>query len=1029
MNKWTPEQEEAINKDGTNIIVSAGAGSGKTMVLTARVIRKLKEGVNINELLILTFTNKAANEMKNRIRKAISEDKDVIDQLDYIDSSYITTFDSFALSIVKKYNYLLNIGSNVKVAESSTIYLEKVRILDDIFDRLYKEKNEKFFKLIGDLTIKKDDPIKEFILKINNKLDLKYDKIDSLNNFINNNYTEENIKFLIDSYTDLLKRRINDLKESINVFGNMVDTEYFSNYYSCFEPLFESDTYLEIRNNSRIIKAPQLRGSSEEAKDLKNNIIKKDLDKIIDLTRYEGTDELKDIFISTKEYNEIIVDIIKELDERLNEFKNNLNIYEFNDISKMAIKVVRDYPVVREELKNSFKEIMVDEYQDTSDLQEEFISYIQNNNVYMVGDIKQSIYRFRNANPYLFKNKYDSYSKNIDGYKIDLTKNFRSRDEVIKNINTIFSSIMNDRLGGADYVKSHQMIAWNEDYTKLGNNNYNNNFELYNYPYDKDSKYDREEIEIFFIVQDIKNKVENKYQVYDRDLKSLRDVTYKDFAILLSTGTLFDLYKNIFEYFGIPITKYNATDITGEIEISLFKNILKLLINRRDNNLDVEFKYAFVSILRSYLFRETDQVIFDCVTNNNYDGSLINILDRIIENIDSLSLNEIIYMIVDEFDFYNKIILVGDVVNRSNRITSIINIFNSLSEMGYTIDDAYNYLNEIIDGDNKIEVKELDTFEDSVTLMTIHGSKGLEFPICYFASLHNEFNIRDVNDRILYNDKYGIVCPYYKEGIGNTFVKDLVRDEYIREEISEKIRLFYVALTRAKEKFIIVTSLPDKPTLTLSKTNKLLDFINYIKDDLSSYIKELDIESLNINRDYNLIKKTNYKNSINKSNELIEFKNINIENSLLHKEKISKETHELIDKSTKDKMRFGTLIHEVLELIDFNNPDLDSLELDDYYKDKIKKFISLIDLDNIVNTYKEYEFLYEDDGSIYHGIIDLLLEYPDKYMIIDYKLKNTNDDNYVKQLESYKKYIGLKTNKPIDIYLFSIIDGTFDKLS
>ena len=616
MNKWTPEQEEAINKDGTNIIVSAGAGSGKTMVLTARVIRKLKEGVNINELLILTFTNKAANEMKNRIRKAISEDKDVIDQLDYIDSSYITTFDSFALSVVKKYNYLLNIGSNVKVAESSTIYLEKVRILDDIFDRLYKEKNEKFFKLIGDLTIKKDDPIKEFILKINNKLDLKYDKIDSLNNFINSNYTEENIKFLIDSYTDLLKRRINDLKESINVFGNMVDTEYFSNYYSCFEPLFESDTYLEIRNNSRIIKAPQLRGPSEEAKDLKNNIIKKDLDKIIDLTRYENTDELKDIFISTKEYNEIIVDIIKELDERLNEFKNNLNIYEFNDISKMAIKVVRDYPVVREELKNSFKEIMVDEYQDTSDLQEEFISYIQNNNVYMVGDIKQSIYRFRNANPYLFKNKYDSYSKNIDGYKIDLTKNFRSRDEVIKNINTIFSRVMNDRLGGADYVKSHQMIAWNEEYTKLGNNNYNNNFELYNYPYDKESKYDREEIEIFFIVQDIKNKVENKYQVYDRDLKSLRDVTYKDFAILLSTGTLFDLYKNIFEYFGIPITKYNATDITGEIEISLFKNILKLLINRRDNNLDVEFKYAFVSILRSYLFRETDQVIFDCVTNN-----------------------------------------------------------------------------------------------------------------------------------------------------------------------------------------------------------------------------------------------------------------------------------------------------------------------------------------------------------------------------------------------------------------------------
>ena len=128
MNKWTPEQEEAINKDGTNIIVSAGAGSGKTMVLTARVLRKLMTGTNINRLLILTFTNKAANEMKNRIRKAISEDKEVIDQLDYIDSSYITTFDSFALSIVKKYNYLLNIGSNVP----SSVFNSKRRVFLDV---------------------------------------------------------------------------------------------------------------------------------------------------------------------------------------------------------------------------------------------------------------------------------------------------------------------------------------------------------------------------------------------------------------------------------------------------------------------------------------------------------------------------------------------------------------------------------------------------------------------------------------------------------------------------------------------------------------------------------------------------------------------------------------------------------------------------------------------------------------------------------------------------------------------------------
>ena len=446
MPNWTTEQQLAINKENTNIIVSAGAGSGKTAVLTERVLRKLKNGVNINELLILTFTNKAAFEMKNRIRKAITKQKSIINQLDYLDSSYITTFDSFTLSIVKKYSYLLNLGKNVTIADSSTIYLEKKRILDDIFDKLYLEKNEYFYKMLDDFTIKKDDDIKKYILDINDRLDLKYDKISYLDKYLNDYYSDTNLFYLINLYVGLLKKKIMEINNLLTIFSNYVDGEYFIEFKKSLSPLINSGSYIDIKNNLDI-KLPQMpRGSEEIAKEYKK-IITDIIKELKELTFYSSFDQLLSSLSSTKDYVRIIIDIIKELDCRLISFKKSLNIYEFTDISKMAIRILEENENVRLELKNSFKEIMIDEYQDTSDLQDMFISMIEKNNVYMVGDIKQSIYRFRNANPYLFKNKYDNYSKNIEGFKIDLTKNFRSRMEVIDNINLIFNLLMTDEVG------------------------------------------------------------------------------------------------------------------------------------------------------------------------------------------------------------------------------------------------------------------------------------------------------------------------------------------------------------------------------------------------------------------------------------------------------------------------------------------------------------------------------------------------------------------------------------------------------
>ena len=162
MPNWTKEQSDAINKDGTNIIVSAGAGSGKTAVLSERVLRKLKEGVNVNELLILTFTKAAAKEMKERIRKKIKKEETLSSQLELIDSSYITTFDSYSLSILKKYHYLLNLPKDISITDSALIKIKKEEILDNIFEELYEQNNSLFEDFINTFCIKDDKAIRKY---------------------------------------------------------------------------------------------------------------------------------------------------------------------------------------------------------------------------------------------------------------------------------------------------------------------------------------------------------------------------------------------------------------------------------------------------------------------------------------------------------------------------------------------------------------------------------------------------------------------------------------------------------------------------------------------------------------------------------------------------------------------------------------------------------------------------------------------------------------------------------------------------
>ena len=214
MPRWTKEQEEAINKEGMNIIVSAGAGSGKTAVLTERVITKIKKGIPVDHLLILTFTKAAASEMKERIRASIKEMNNE-EALNKLDSAYITTFDSFSLSIVKKYHSLLNVSKNINIGNDNVFKLKKEQILDEIFEELYQERNPEFLKLIGDFCVKDDLEIRDYILSIREKLDMKVDSKEFLDNYLNNYYNNSFLDEVISSYTNLLINKIEELKLSL----------------------------------------------------------------------------------------------------------------------------------------------------------------------------------------------------------------------------------------------------------------------------------------------------------------------------------------------------------------------------------------------------------------------------------------------------------------------------------------------------------------------------------------------------------------------------------------------------------------------------------------------------------------------------------------------------------------------------------------------------------------------------------------------------------------------------------------------
>lgn len=867
---YTKDQQKAIVLKGTNIIVSAGAGSGKTQVLTERVIHFIeKENYKLEEFLILTFTKLAAAEMKERIRKALNAKG--LKEAENVDVSDISTFDAYALSIVKKYHLKLNLSQNVAIIDNNIIKVKERTILNEIFEELYADNDEEFKKIIRDYCFKDDENIKELILSFYNQALLEIDTDSYLNDFIDNYYDEKHISFYkqellkIINNGEIKERIINLLDILPDISVSKKDSRLFKEVVkNQLQSYLSSETYLETVNAfddfMGFLPCPRNKELTDEDKDNYANI-KEEINKvkgIIDgLPKSE--EEFSNYYLKQIPHIKKIIAIIKELDKRIVAYKNEYQAFEFQDIAKMAIKIVKENESIKNELKNKLKMIMIDEYQDTSLIQETFISYIANNNIYMVGDVKQSIYRFRNARSDIFIDKYNKYKNNIGGIAIDLNKNFRSRKEVLEDINFIFKQIMTPTYGGADYKKDHLIEYGNKDYLKAGSNIEGNHIEFICYERDNKSI---AETEAEIIVKDIIEKINRHYKVmaYDENRNPyLRDCKFSDFCIIMDRGSEFETYSKIFNLYKVPLFVEKDENIKDNIIVKVLTNILILIKAIKNNDYSgSEFLKAFLSISRSFLFEYDDNLLLKICKEKSFEKDPIVLkLKEIIAEYAYLSISDLFEKIIFELKFYEKCILIGNVVKSEKYLETFLEMFKTMSKLDFTVEDFIDYMENIDKYSLEITLSSSSSDFDSVRIMNIHKSKGLEFNIVYYSGLAKKFNQRDLKAEYGCSKKYGLIMPNDNPDDFN-IVKALNSEFEKKEDISEKIRLFYVALTRTREKMIFIV---DKEkingiNISIDKINVNQEFLkrifdSYEKKEISSGImtEVLNIYSLDISSD------------------------------------------------------------------------------------------------------------------------------------------------------------------------------------
>ncbi len=821
----------------------------------------MNDKIDIDKLLVVTFTNSAASEMRERVLSAIDkkleetpEDSNLQRQITLLNKASICTIDSFCLEIVRNHFYELeNISPNFRIADTTEIELLKQEVIEDIFEEKYETENQDFIKLINTYTSYRDDtPLKDLILKIDNYI--------QSNPFPEKWLTEKIEMFKLKNKEEdfsktpwgkiLLKELEEEIIDDISILEKVAiglerEPELEKFYQTIRNDLDELEGLKKSLNNwdkaykigkeIKFVTWPRQKIESEikeKAKEIRDEV-KKKLTKILD----------KILIYDSKEANQDIIDmypilvklqnIILEFNEEFSKRKREKNIVDFSDIEHFALQILLKSKEIAKKYQEKYEEIAIDEYQDSNLVQETILTTIsRGNNIFMVGDVKQSIYKFRQAMPELFLEKYEKYQKKEqktekDDLKIQLFKNFRSKKNILDFTNIIFENIMSQTLGDIQYQK--------EEYLNLGANyptiKQDESIEIH--IVDTVAKEDDEEeleervedieVEAKLVANKIQELIKDKFQVWDKKQEIYRDIQYRDIVILLrSTNKIASIYEQELLNLQIPVFSDSSQEYLDSVEIQTIMSLLKIIDNPIQD-------IPLVAVMRSSIGKFTDNELIQIRLADKQDdfytclqkaklvvnSSLRQKIEKFLYNISQwrkeqeyLALDELIWKIYDDTGYYHYVGLMPNGLLRQANLRMLFERAKQYETASFK--GLYNFIHFIeklrLSSGDMGSAKIIGENDDVVRIMSIHKSKGLEFPVVFLSSTGKQFNLMDLNQNLLLHQELGIgvkYIDYEKQVQYDTLSKAAVRNKSLIETLSEEMRILYVALTRSKEKLFI----------------------------------------------------------------------------------------------------------------------------------------------------------------------------------------------------------------------------------
>lgn len=906
--QWTDDQWKAIAASGQDILVAAAAGSGKTAVLVERIIKKIlsKENpVDVDRLLVVTFTNASAAEMRNRVgealEKSLAENPSSLHlrrQLSLLNRASISTLHSFCLEVIRTYYYQLEIDPAFRIADDTEGELLREEVLEELFEEHYSNPaNEQFFDLVDRYTNDRSDVDLQVMVRELydfsrahpaphawlDQLVSMYDiqdetiEIDDLS-FVT--YLRADISLQFDGAKAVLQQALELTRQPGGPAPRAVNLE---------DDIEQIDRLLlSTRNQSwRDLHEEMQQISFSRAKPCKGVEYDETLIEKVTKLRDQAKKQLKkvqeDLFSRTPEayLNDLmemkpaidtLVQLVKEFGDRFQKVKLEKGLVDFSDLEHYCLQILRD-PDSQEralipseaalDYRVQFTEVLVDEYQDTNMVQESIIQLVskegeKSGNLFMVGDVKQSIYRFRLAEPFLFLSKYKRFTHAGEetGLRIDLSKNFRSRAEVLDGTNFLFKQLMGETVGEIDYDEDAEL--------KLGASYPSNEkmatelLVINREGQEEESVFEDGEneedlvafdpveletaqLEARLIAQNIKQLIQEPFQIYDRKEERMRNVTYRDIVILLRSMPWAPQIIEEFKQQGIPIYANLSTGYFEATEVAIMLSLLKVIDNPHQD-------IPLASVLRSPLVGlQSDQLaqLRIHARKGSYYEALAAFLkkqpesheEELYEKVTDFyhhlqqwrtkarqgSLSDLIWQLYRETGFFD---FVGGMPGGKQRQANLRALYDRARQYEATsfrgLFRFLRFIERMQDrGDDLGAARALGEQEDVVRLMTIHSSKGLEFPIVFVGGLSRQFNMMDLNKKYLLDKELGFSSKFVnpKLRISYPTIPQLTMKRKMKMElIAEEMRVLYVALTRAKEKLYLVGTVKEA-TKTFEKWN------------------------------------------------------------------------------------------------------------------------------------------------------------------------------------------------------------------